>query len=99
MSDVRKVYGDAAYGTGEFQQDLNDHGIWSGCRTQRPAPRPGGLFNKDLFIIDFNEDTVCCPAGELAGECPGFCVRGTRKGAAEPGPEGVRCGDPSRVVG
>ena len=66
MSDARKVYGDAAYGTGEFQQHLNDHGIWSGCRTQRPAPRPGGLFNKDLFIIDLNEDTVCCPAGEIA---------------------------------
>lgn len=65
MPDDRKVYGDAAYGTGEFQQHLNDHGIESGCRTQPPSPRPGGLFNKDLFTIDLDEDTVRCPAGEI----------------------------------
>lgn len=63
---VNKVYGDAAYGTGEFQQHLNDHGIESGCRTQPPAPRPGGLFSKDLFDIDLDHDRVRCPAGETA---------------------------------
>ena len=61
-----KVYGDAAYGTGEFQQHLNDHGLQSGCRTQPPAPRANGTFNKDLFVIDLDEDTVRCPAGEIA---------------------------------
>ena len=61
-----KVYGDAAYGSGEFQEHLNDHGIESGCRTQPPAPRQDGTFTKDLFVIDLDEDTVCCPAGEIA---------------------------------
>lgn len=58
------MYGDSAYGTGEFQQHLNDHDIESRCRTQPPAPRPGGLFTKDDFTIDLNDDTVTCPAGE-----------------------------------
>ena len=64
--DAKKVYGDAAYGTGEFQQHLNNHGIESGCGTQTPAPRPGGLFTKDHFDIDLDNDTVTCPAGETA---------------------------------
>ena len=62
--DGSKVYGDSAYGTGGFQQHLNDHNIESGCRTQPPAPRPGGLFGKDDFTIDLDDDTVTCPAGE-----------------------------------
>lgn len=66
-SDGRsKVYGDSAYGTGGFQQHLNDHDIESGCRTQPPAPRPGGLYGKDDFKIDLDDDTVTCPAGETA---------------------------------
>jgi hypothetical protein len=63
---ARKVYGDAAYGIGEFQQHLNDQRIESACRTQPPAPRPGGLFNKDCFVVDLDNDTVGCPAGEVA---------------------------------
>ncbi|MDQ3384356.1 MAG: transposase [Actinomycetota bacterium] len=58
-----KVYGDSAYGTGEFQQHLEDADIASGCRTQPPAPRPGGLFTKDAFTIDLDDDSVTCPAG------------------------------------
>ena len=61
-----KVYGDSAYGTGGFQQHLNDHHIQSGCRTQPPAPRPGGLFSKTDFVVDLDDDTVTCPAGETA---------------------------------
>jgi hypothetical protein len=56
-----KVYGDSAYGTGEFQERLEDAAIASGCRTQPPAPRPGGLFAKDRFGIDLDADTVTCP--------------------------------------
>ncbi len=59
-----KVYGDSAYGTGPFQQHLNDNDVESGCRTQPPAPRPGGLFTKDDFAINLDDDTVTCPAGE-----------------------------------
>ena len=57
-----KVYGDSAYGTGEFQQRLDDHDIVSGCRTQPPSA-PAGRFAKDRFIVDLDNDTVCCPAG------------------------------------
>ena len=57
------MYGDSAYGTGEFQQRLEDADIASGCRTQPPSPRPGGLFAKDRFGINLGADTVTCPAG------------------------------------
>jgi hypothetical protein len=59
--DDATVYGDSAYGTGEFQERLDDKDIASGCRTQPPAPRPGGLFTKDRFDIDLDADTVTCP--------------------------------------
>ena len=56
-----KVYGDSAYGTGEFQARLEDADIASGCRTQPPSPRTGGLFTKDRFNVDLGDDTVTCP--------------------------------------
>ncbi len=58
-----KVFGDCAYGSGEFQSILEEHGIDSGCKTQPPAPRPGGLLTKDRFDIDLDRDTVTCPNG------------------------------------
>jgi hypothetical protein len=58
-----KVFGDCAYGSGEFQSTLEEHGIDSGCKTQPPAPRPGGLFTKDRFDIDLDRDAVTCPNG------------------------------------
>jgi hypothetical protein len=60
--DDAKVYGDSAYGTGQFQQRLDDEDIDSGCRTQPPAA-PAGRFGKDRFVVDLGEDTVTCPAG------------------------------------
>ena len=60
---VSKVFGDCAYGSGEFQSTLEEHGLESGCKTQPPAPRPGGLFTKDGFDIDLDHDTVTCPNG------------------------------------
>ncbi len=56
------VYGDSAYGTGEFQQRLDDEDITSGCRTQPPSA-PTGRFAKDKFEVDLHSDTVTCPAG------------------------------------
>ena len=56
------VYGDSAYGSGEFQQMLVDERINSRCRTQPPAGR-GGLYSKDRFSVDLDADTVTCPAG------------------------------------
>lgn len=54
------VYGDSAYGTGEFQSHLEDNDIGSGCRTQPPSA-PKGRFAKDRFDIDLEADTVTCP--------------------------------------
>jgi DDE family transposase/transposase-like protein DUF772 len=58
-----KVYGDAAYGSGEFLDHLARAGIDSGCKTQPPVAA-GGRYSKDLFYIDLDTDTVTCPAGE-----------------------------------
>ena len=58
--DDATVYGDSAYGGGEFQQRLEDERIDSRCRTQPPAA-PKGRFGKDQFRIDLNCDTVTCP--------------------------------------
>ena len=56
------VYGDNAYGTGEFQERLEEEGIESRCKTQSPNA-PGGLFTKDHFDVDVAEGTVTCPNG------------------------------------
>jgi Transposase DDE domain/Transposase domain (DUF772) len=56
------VYGDAAYGTGEFHERLRDAGIASRCKTQPPTAA-GGRFSKDRFDIDLDAGTVSCPAG------------------------------------
>jgi Transposase DDE domain/Transposase domain (DUF772) len=57
------VYGDAAYGSGEFLDHLAGAGIDSRCKTQSPVA-PGGHYSKDHFYIDLDADTVTCPAGE-----------------------------------
>lgn len=59
-NDEATVYGDAAYGTGEFQQRLEDERINSRCRTQPPTA-PAGRFGKHQFQIDLGVDTVTCP--------------------------------------
>jgi len=57
------VYGDAAYGSGEFQDTLTGAGIGSHCKTQPPSA-PAGRFAKDQFDIDLERDTVSCPNGQ-----------------------------------
>ena len=60
------VYGDNAYGTGEFHDRLQRAGIADRCKTQTPTAA-GGLFSKDRFDINLGADlgagTVSCPAG------------------------------------
>ena len=56
------VYGDNAYGTGEIQSRLEDEGIESKCKTQKPAARIG-FFAKDRFVVNLEDDTVTCPNG------------------------------------
>jgi hypothetical protein len=58
-----KVYGDAAYGSGEFLDHLARAGIDSGCKTQPPVAA-FGRYGKDQFYVDLDADTVTCPAGE-----------------------------------
>jgi hypothetical protein len=57
---VPVVYGDCAYGTGELQQVLEDAGVESKCRTQKPVGRKN-RFSKAKFKIDLDADTVKCP--------------------------------------
>ena len=56
------VYGDNAYGSGPFQRRLEDEGIDSRCKTQKPNAT-NGLFGKELFTVDLEDDRVTCPAG------------------------------------
>ena len=83
------VYGDNAYGTGAFQQLLEDTDIESRCKTQKPTAA-GGLFTKQRFEVDLHDDTVTCPAAvrvkirrhwdgggmaSFAGACAGCLLR------------------------
>ena len=63
--DGPRVYGDAAYGGGEFQDLLARNDITSRCKTQPPTA-PEGRFGKDLFTVDLDDDTVTCPAEQVA---------------------------------
>lgn len=56
------VYGDNAYGTGEFHDRLEGAGIESKCKTQTPTA-PGGRFGKDHFEVDLGAGTVGCLGG------------------------------------
>jgi len=56
------VYGDAAYGSGEFLDYLAQADIDSRCKTQPPTA-PAGRFPKNRFCIDLEADTVTCPTG------------------------------------
>ena len=59
------VYGDAAYGAGEFLEKLDDAGIEAKVKTQPPT-NTGGRFTKDAFDIDLDNDTVTCPNAVVA---------------------------------
>lgn len=63
--ELLSVYGDAAYGAGEFLADLEAAGAKSMCKVQPPAAA-GGRFTKDAFGIDLTARTVTCPAGQIA---------------------------------
>jgi len=63
--DPATVYGDNAYGTGEFQARLAEAGIESKCKTQ-PSTAAGGLFPKDAFDVDLDTDIVTCPNKKTA---------------------------------
>ena len=64
-SEPAKVYGDNAYGAGDFQRRMEDAGIDSRAKTQRPTAAKG-LFPKDRFSVDLEAGAVTCPAGATA---------------------------------
>jgi hypothetical protein len=70
------VYGDAAYGTGEFHERLTEAGIDSRCKTQAPTAA-GGMFSKDQFDIDLGAQTATCPAGTTVPIRPARAGGGT----------------------
>src|SRR5258708_2611186 len=63
--DRAAVYGDAAYGSGELLEKVEQAGLLAGIKVQ-PPPAPNGHFPKDRFGIDLHAGTVTCPAGMTA---------------------------------
>jgi len=63
------VYGDNAYGTGEFHDLLAQGDITDRCKTQPPVAADG-MFSKDAFDIDLDAKTVTCPNGAVASFRP-----------------------------
>jgi len=59
------VYGDAAYGSGELIDTLEQADAEVNCKVQPPVA-PGGRYAKDAFSIDLEAGTVTCPAGQIA---------------------------------
>jgi hypothetical protein len=56
------VCGDAAYGSGELLERVEDAGLHNGIKVQPPAAVKGH-FPKDRFAVGLNAKTVTCPAG------------------------------------
>jgi hypothetical protein len=54
-ADTPRVYGDNAYGTGGFHDQLERAGIEDRCKTQQPVAA-GGMFTKDRFAINLHAD-------------------------------------------
>jgi hypothetical protein len=85
------VYGDAAYGTGELLDALEQAGADIYCKVQPPVA-PGGRFTKDAFSIDLAAGSVTCPAGQAAPLRPFGDGRIARFGATCAGcPLATRC--------
>jgi hypothetical protein len=59
-----EVYGDASYGTADVLLHLEEAGAVANVKVQAPHA-PGGVFTKDAFHIDLENETVTCPVGQL----------------------------------
>jgi hypothetical protein len=62
-ADSVEVYGDASYGTGENLAQLEGQ-VVPHLKVQAPTTR-NGLFSKEHFKIDLENETVTCPNGQL----------------------------------
>src|SRR5207245_595538 len=65
LDDKPVVFGDSAYADGDTLQRLEGQGFEMMAKVP-PAVSRNGRFSKDDFIIDLDDDTVTCPAGETA---------------------------------
>lgn len=59
-----EVYGDASYGTADVLLHLEEAGAVAYVKVQG-ATAPGGVFTKEAFRIDLENETVTCPVGQL----------------------------------
>lgn len=59
-----EVYGDASYGTADVLLHLEEANAVANVKVQG-ATAPGGLFTKEAFHIDLENETVTCPSGQL----------------------------------
>jgi hypothetical protein len=84
--DTAAVYGDSAYGAGDVLEQLETAGIEAMTKVQPPVAADG-MFAKDQFDINLEDQTVTCPNGDTV---PIRTVRGNKKlaGQAE---FGLRC--------
>lgn len=64
-----EIYGDAAYGTAEYVEQIEAAGAQANVKVQPPSA-PEGKFAKDDFYIDLDANTVRCPAGVLVAIQP-----------------------------
>ena len=60
--DKPVVFGDSAYADGDTLARLEGEGFTVMAKVP-PAARRAGLFSKDDFIINLDDETVICPAG------------------------------------
>jgi Transposase DDE domain/Transposase domain (DUF772) len=77
--DTAAVYGDSAYGAGEVLERLDNAGIETMTKVQPPVA-PGGMFTKDQFDINLQDQTVTCPNGITI---PIRAVQGNKKQAGK----------------
>lgn len=75
------VYADAAYGSGELLETLEQAGAEVRIKVQPPTA-PGGRFTKADFVIEAEAGTVTCPAGLTVALRPVAGGRVTTFGAA-----------------
>jgi transposase len=61
-TNAKELLGDSSYGTADFIELLEQHGIAVGTRVQPPSSRDG-LFSQERFEIDLGKQEVTCPAG------------------------------------
>jgi hypothetical protein len=63
LNDKPIVFGDSAYADGDTLEHLEGQGFEVRAKVP-PAANKADRFSKDDFIVDLEDDTVTCPAGE-----------------------------------